>query len=97
MIGALHQGHHSSKGHLQKLFALGSLLLLFLRIMARAGINIQVFGAHSTRAAATSHAKQCGVSFRQIAKAADWASAKTFASYYDKPIEMTLSEAFHDC
>ena len=68
-----------------------------LRIMDRAGINIQVFGAHSTRAAATSHAKQCGVSFRQIAKAANWASAKTFATYYDKPIERTLSDAIYDC
>ena len=66
-----------------------------LRILARAGIDVKVFGAHSTRAAATSHAKSCGVSFKQIAKAANWSSEKTFAKHYDKPIEMTLAEAIY--
>ena len=50
-------------------------------------------GAHSTRAAATLHAKSCGVSFKQIAKTANWSFEKTFAKHYKKPIEMTLAEA----
>lgn len=51
-----------------------------------AGINTQLYSAHSTRAAATSAvAKEVDISV--IMSAASWSRASTFAKYYKKPIE----------
>lgn len=56
-------------------------------IMSKAGIDPK-FGAHSTRAVATSTAKQRGVPLNVIAKTAGWSNARTFARFYDKPVHM---------
>ncbi|XP_046542560.1 uncharacterized protein LOC124252930 isoform X1 [Haliotis rubra] len=54
--------------------------------LAQAGIDTNVFAAHSTRAAATSAARQASVPIRTILDKADWSSEHTFASFYDKTI-----------
>lgn len=41
-------------------------------VLANAGIDTSQFGAHSTRAASTSVAKNCGVDMPTIMKAAGW-------------------------
>ena len=53
--------------------------------MVRAGIDVTVFKPHSTRAAASA-AKEKDIPLETIMKAAGWSSAKTFSSFYDKPI-----------
>ena len=54
--------------------------------MCRSGINTKIFGAHSTRAAATSKAKQLSVPIADIMKKAGWSRKSTFAKFYDKKI-----------
>ena len=56
-------------------------------VMQRAGINIQMFGAHSVRSAATSTACYNNVPISDILKAAGWTRENTFAKYYRKPVE----------
>ena len=56
-------------------------------IMGNAGININVFGVHSCRAASTSLAASKGLNIDIIMKAAGWSSASTFRRFYHKDIE----------
>ncbi|XP_065584386.1 uncharacterized protein LOC136043405 [Artemia franciscana] len=51
------------------------------------GIDTSVYGAHSTRSASTSHLKARGVDVDQIIRYVGWTNAKTFARFYNKPIE----------
>ncbi|KAK3095290.1 hypothetical protein FSP39_012863 [Pinctada imbricata] len=53
-------------------------------VMKNAGVDIQVFKPHSTRAASTSAAKQAGVQISDIMKCAGWTNAQTFSRFYDK-------------
>ena len=55
-------------------------------MLKAAGININTFSSHSTRAAATSQAKVKGLSLDEIRAAAGWANGTTFAKHYDKVI-----------
>ena len=55
-----------------------------------AGINTDIYKAHSTRAASTSAAQKT-LDIASILKAASWRNAQTFAKYYSKPIERTAS------
>ena len=55
-------------------------------ILAQCGIDISVYSSHSSRAAASSMAKQRGVSLPQIARFAGWSGERVFAKFYDKPI-----------
>ena len=50
-------------------------------VMSQAGINTEMFSAHSTRGAATSKAKMVGVSLSDIVKAANWSSTSTFTRF----------------
>ena len=54
----------------------------------RAGIDITVYGAHSTRSASTSAAKAANVSVEDIMTAAGWSNAETFKKFYDRPIQV---------
>ena len=54
-------------------------------IMTKAGIDTNVFKAHSTRAAASSAASRT-VDITHVLCTADWRSEKTFAKFYHKPI-----------
>jgi len=55
-------------------------------VLGAAGIDLKIFGPHSTRAAATSKAKCSGVPLSTIIKTAGWTNEQTFRKYYDKPI-----------
>ena len=56
-------------------------------------IDTTAFGAHSTRAAATSAAKCAKLSVNTMS-AAGWANASTFSKFYDKPIIPDTVENF---
>ena len=56
-------------------------------VMGEAGIDTNIFRAHSTRGAVTSKAKVLGVSTADILKAASWSSSSTFSRFYHRPIE----------
>jgi hypothetical protein len=56
------------------------------KVLDNAGIDTTTFGAHSTRAAATSAAKCAKLSVNTIMNAAGWTNAATFSRFYDKPI-----------
>ena len=51
-----------------------------------AGIDINVFTSHSTRAASTSKARSIGLSLTAINKAAGWSNSSTFGRFYNKTI-----------
>ena len=55
-------------------------------ILFRAGVDTNIFKAHSTRTASTSAAKARGVSTADIMKAADWSRESTFTRFYYKPV-----------
>ena len=59
-------------------------------VMKEFGVNVNIFGSHSTRSASTSKCKISGLSFKEIAKSAGWSNEKTFAKFYDKPIQEGL-------
>ena len=52
--------------------------------MAQAGIDTDVYSAHSTRSASPSKAKSKGVSTRSILNQANWTNARTFKRFYDR-------------
>lgn len=56
-------------------------------MMSRAGIDVTVYKPHSVRSAAASKAKANNASLIEIMKTAGWASAATFARFYDRKIE----------
>ena len=56
-------------------------------VLASDRIDTSQFGAHGTRAASTSAAKNCGLDMATIMKADGWSNASTFALFYHKPIE----------
>ena len=59
--------------------------------MKESGVNVDMFGSHSTRAALTSKCKAAGLSFKEISKSAGWPSESSFA-LYDNPIEDNFCE-----
>jgi hypothetical protein len=66
------------------------------KTLTKAGIDIKVFGAHSTRSASTSAAKVGNMTISAIMDAAWWSNTKTFSKFYDKPIESDQKENFGD-
>lgn len=64
--------------------------------LCQAGIDTQMFKAHSVRAAATSRAKAQDVPIDTILKTAGWTRAATFAKFYHKqisPVENHFQQA----
>ena len=57
-----------------------------LSFLQDSGIDINKFGTHSTRSAATSKASKLGMSLEEIGKAAGWSNLSTFRRHYKKPI-----------
>ena len=47
-------------------------------VLKQAGIDVGMYAAHSSRAAATSHAKRQGLNLQEIMKSAGWTPASTF-------------------
>lgn len=56
-------------------------------VMARSGIDTNVFKPHSVRSAATSKASAKDVPIDEIMRTAGWSSAGTFQKFYNKPIQ----------
>ncbi|XP_072032829.1 uncharacterized protein [Amphiura filiformis] len=56
------------------------------RTMKAAGVNIEVFKSHSTRAASCSAANSRHVPITDILAAAGWSGEKTFQQHYNKPV-----------
>ena len=64
----------------------GSTIARWLKTcLAEAGINTEIFKAHSVRGASSSTAASAGVTTADILKAADWSSAGTFQKFYLRP------------
>lgn len=59
-------------------------------VMSRSGIDIQKYGSHSVRSAATSKAKGNSVPMKDILQKAGWSNVKTFAKFYDRKIETNV-------
>ena len=55
-------------------------------VLRDAGINMNTYSSHSSRAAATSYGFEKGTRITKILDAAGWSHARTFASYYRKSI-----------
>ena len=55
-------------------------------LLSDAGVDTEIFKAHSTRAAASSTAKCAGASTADILKMAGWSRSSTFERFYHKPI-----------
>ena len=56
-------------------------------VLAMAGINTEVFKAHSTQSASSSKAEVTGVSLTDIIKQGNWSQASTFQRFYKKSIK----------
>ena len=54
--------------------------------MSAAGIDSQIFKAHSVRGACTSAAANAFVPLSTIMSMADWSSPSTFRTFYYKPL-----------
>lgn len=64
-------------------------------VMSRSGIDVQRYGSHSVRSAATSKAKINSVPMKDILQKAGWSNVRTFAKFYDKDIESS-TDRFQD-
>lgn len=63
-------------------------------VLCAAGINTEVFKAHSTRAASCSKAKIQDVPMEDILKAGGWSNTRTFGKFYNKAVTSnTFAEA----
>ena len=60
-------------------------------VMKDSGIDVAIFTPHTNRAAATSAAKQAGVTITDIMQCAGWTNAQTFHRYYGKLISQSKS------
>ena len=56
------------------------------RVLEEAGVDVEIFKPHSTRAAACSRLKRDGVSLTEILTTAGWSNSRTFEKFYDKVI-----------
>ena len=63
-------------------------------VLRSSGIDINKYTSHSSRSAATSKAKQKGISLTAISKYAGWSSERTFALHYDKEIVSNKDNVF---
>ena len=58
-----------------------------ITLLNDAGVNVKEFKCHSTRSASTSAAAASNVPIDIIIQAAGWRGERTFADYYNKPID----------
>jgi hypothetical protein len=62
-------------------------------VLNSAGVDTDVFGAHSTRGAAASKAAVNGLSIEAILRAGSWAHESTFRRFYNRSAEPTIESA----
>jgi hypothetical protein len=60
-------------------------------VLKSAGIDTKRFSCHSTRAVATSLAAEKSGDIDKIISSVAWSNAKTFQTFYKKPVEQTLN------
>jgi integrase len=60
-------------------------------ILGNAGVDTEIYKAHSVRSASTSHALARGISIEEILDRATWASDSTFVKFYAKEIVRGLN------
>ena len=60
--------------------------------MCAAGVDTDLFKAHSVRSASVSKAKSCHIPIDDIMSKAGWSNVETFRKYYDKG--MVVEENF---
>ena len=60
-------------------------------VLDLAGINTRKYGPHSVRSASVSAAKRGGAKVQDILDTAGWTSSNTFAKYYDRTVDNTVS------
>ena len=58
-------------------------------LLSRAGLNVDLFKAHSVRGASTSKLAQMKVPVKEIMEKASWSSESTFRKFYEKSIMPT--------
>ena len=58
------------------------------RVMYEAGIDTDIFTAHSTRAASSSAARESDLPLDDILKTAVWTNVLTFKKFYDKTVSL---------
>ena len=63
-------------------------------VMISAGVDTSVYKPYSIRSAAVSKAKSNSVPVHDILSTAGWSSEKTYAKFYDKPIDSNTSDRF---
>jgi hypothetical protein len=66
-----------------------SLARCIKEVLSKSGIDTSMFSSHSTRSASTSCLKSSGVPVDLILSSVGWSNARTFAKFYDKPIDET--------
>ena len=66
-----------------------------LLVMSLAGIDTDLFKAHSTRSAATSAAHRRHVPVADIMKAASWRQESTFVKFYKREVEKKNTHFAH--
>ena len=64
-------------------------------VMTLAGVDTNVFKAHSVRSASVAKAKSCNIPIDDILSQAGWSKLETFRTYYDKPVAKTY-DGFSD-
>uniref|UniRef100_A0A1X7V6Q9 Tyr recombinase domain-containing protein n=1 Tax=Amphimedon queenslandica TaxID=400682 RepID=A0A1X7V6Q9_AMPQE len=68
--------------------ATSSTIARWLRtVLDQAGINTEIFRAHSTRGASASAAGRGGVTLQDILKAANWSLESVFQKFYHKELD----------
>ena len=65
-------------------------------VLCAAGIDVNIFSAGSTRAAAGSKADRKGVSMDMILKKGGWSQASTFGRFYNKEVRVNPNDNFSD-
>ena len=58
-------------------------------LLGDAGVNTDVFKAHSVRGASTSAAMNKGVSLAEVLNTADWSKESTFRRFYYRSVDST--------
>lgn len=60
-------------------------------VLAKAGVNVSKFTAHSTRSASSAKAKAMGASVSEIMSCGNWKNTSTWETFYNKPIEQGVT------
>ena len=60
-------------------------------LLNSAGIDIEEFGCHSTRAASTSFAALKAGDISNIIESVGWSNVQTFQTFYNKPINTSFN------